>query len=175
MGRNFDRVLQLARIFDAPRSLVFEAWIEPDHPRRWWEPGGSATLATLLESRPGGRWRICSRRPGGGQVVEQGVFHEVIRPERLLFGHTWTDAAGRPGPETLVTVRFAALGTTTKLTLRQEVFDTGENRDGHAQRWGERLDRLGKYLTTIRNRRPSGMPRPTTEGEWPCCFKTRMR
>jgi uncharacterized protein YndB with AHSA1/START domain len=30
-----DRVLALSRVFDAPRSLVFKVWTQPEHLVRW--------------------------------------------------------------------------------------------------------------------------------------------
>jgi uncharacterized protein YndB with AHSA1/START domain len=31
-----DRVLVMTRNFDAPRSLIFQLWTEPQHLVRWW-------------------------------------------------------------------------------------------------------------------------------------------
>lgn len=30
-----ERVLVITRVFDAPRSLVFKAWTDPEHVVRW--------------------------------------------------------------------------------------------------------------------------------------------
>ena len=34
-----ERSLEIVRVFDAPRSLVFRAWLEPAHLRKWFAPG----------------------------------------------------------------------------------------------------------------------------------------
>ena len=46
----------MSRIYDAPRSLVWEAMTEPRHVRQWW--GGPAVSNPVCEMdvRPGGRW-----------------------------------------------------------------------------------------------------------------------
>jgi uncharacterized protein YndB with AHSA1/START domain len=33
-----ERVLVIERVFDAPRSLVFKAWTEPEHMVQWFGP-----------------------------------------------------------------------------------------------------------------------------------------
>ena len=35
-----DRHIVITRLFDAPRSLVFEAWTKVEHVRHWWDPSG---------------------------------------------------------------------------------------------------------------------------------------
>lgn len=144
-----DRILQLTRIFDAPRALVFKVWTRPEHIPHWWGPRGYTTLSAEMDLRPGGAWRLRSRHKDGGETTEQGVFHEIIEPERLLFTHAWVDPDGKAGLETLVTVRFAEHDGKTRLTFRQEVFDTVENRDGHVEGWSESLDMLEEYLAKI--------------------------
>src|SRR5690349_20792754 len=52
-----ERVLELTRIFAAPRDLVFKVWIEPEHLVRWWGPRGFTMPSHALEARPGGAYR----------------------------------------------------------------------------------------------------------------------
>jgi Activator of Hsp90 ATPase homolog 1-like protein len=46
--------LVITRIVDAPRSLVFKAWTEPEHFVRWWGPNGFTTPFCKMDVRPGG-------------------------------------------------------------------------------------------------------------------------
>ena len=39
-----ERELTITRVFDAPRSLVFKAWTEPEWIKQWWGPRGAVTL-----------------------------------------------------------------------------------------------------------------------------------
>jgi uncharacterized protein YndB with AHSA1/START domain len=45
-----------------------------------------------------------------------------------------------------VTVTFAADGEKTKLTLRQELFETVADRNAHQSGWSGALDCLAEYL-----------------------------
>ena len=43
-----ERELVITRVFDAPRPLVFKAWIEPERIKEWWGPRGFTTLSLSL-------------------------------------------------------------------------------------------------------------------------------
>ena len=138
--------LVITRIFDAPRSLVFQVWTDPAHAKHWWGPRGYTTLSCEIDLSPGGAWRVRSRHTDDAETVEQGVFREIVEPERLVFTHYWVRQDGSTSAETLVTVTFAEADGKTTLTFRQTGFDTVETRDGHAEGWGESFDMLAEYL-----------------------------
>ena len=140
--------LVMTHVFDAPRELVFAAWTERGHLERWQgAPEGMTVTTEEADIRPGGRFRICMRSPEGAEHWLQGVYREVLPPERLVFTHAWLDADKRPAPETLVTVTFAEHGETTELTLRQSGLASVASRDGHREGWASTFRRLGTYLT----------------------------
>jgi len=141
-----ERELVITRIFDAPRHLVFQAWTEPDRATRWWGPQGFVTTYCNLDVRPGGAFRVCMRSPAGAEHWKQGVYREVVEPERLVFTFAWEDAEGKPGHQTLVTVTFAEHGNKTELTLHQAVFESVARRDEHRRGWASTLERFAEYL-----------------------------
>jgi uncharacterized protein YndB with AHSA1/START domain len=146
------RELVMTRTFDAPRALVFEAWTERQHLERWQgAPQGFTVTTEQADIRPGGAFRICMRSPEGVDHWLQGVYRDVVAPERLVFTHTWLDAEGKPGTETLVTITFAERGRKTELTLRQSGFKSEESRAGHEQGWASTFDRLAEYLDGVRS------------------------
>ena len=145
-----ERVLVLTRLFDAPRSLVFKAWTEPEHLARWWGPRGFTSTIIANDVRPGGAYRFHMRGPEGDDHWLQGVYREVVAPERLVMAGAWTDADGKPtSPETLLTVTFEEHEGKTKLTLHQAVFESVTARDAHRGGWTSSLERLAEYLATV--------------------------
>lgn len=142
--------LIIKRVFDAPRSLVFQAWTEREHLKRWeGAPVGYTVTTDESDIRPGGKFRVCMRSPEGVDHWLQGVYTEIVPPERLAFTHTWLRRDGTPGVETLVTITFADLGTKTELTLHQTGFDTVASRDSHNGGWNSTFDRLAEYLANL--------------------------
>jgi uncharacterized protein YndB with AHSA1/START domain len=143
------RELVITRVLDAPRSLVFKVWTQPEHVVRWLGPKGFTAPSCEMDLRPGGAWRACIRSPEGTDQWMQGVYREVVEPLRLVFTFAWENDQGEPGHQTLVTVTFADHGGKTRLTFHQAVFESIESRDSHQSGWSECFDRLENYLAQL--------------------------
>lgn len=140
------RALEIVRVFDAPRELVFQAWVDPERMRQWSAPHDYEIGQSEGEAKPGGRWR--SSMVSKDEVLWLGgVYREVVENERIVFTHAWEDEAGQPGHETVVTVRFEDAGEgKTRMIFRQAFFASVDSRDGHEGGWGECFDRLDDLL-----------------------------
>jgi uncharacterized protein YndB with AHSA1/START domain len=147
-----ERVLVITRIFDAPQALVFKAWSEPEHLMQWFGPRGfTSTVVGSMDPRPGGTYRLHMRGSDGNDHWVQGVYHEIVEPERIVCTFVWTDADGNPTrPETLLTLSFEQHGEKTRLTLHQAVFESVTARDEHDVGWTSSLERLAEYLANPR-------------------------
>lgn len=137
--------LEISRIFDAPRALVFKAWTAPEHLARWWGPKDFSAPSLSMDFRAGGKYRHAIRSPDGTDYWMRGTYREIVEPERIVFTFAWEDNPPQPTGETLVTVTFDDHGGKTRLTFRQEPFATVEERDSHMEGWAECLDRLMAY------------------------------
>ncbi|GAB3142819.1 SRPBCC domain-containing protein [Amycolatopsis stemonae] len=134
--------LEITRVFDAPRELVFSAWTEPDHLAHWFGPRGFTCPAVTVDPRPGGRWRACIRSPEGDEHWMYGVYREISTPRRLVFTFAWEAEDG----ETLVAIDFADLGGKTEMTFTQTGFPAAAERDGHHDGWTSSFDDLAGHL-----------------------------
>jgi uncharacterized protein YndB with AHSA1/START domain len=144
-----ERILIIERIFDAPRELVFKCWTEAEHFVRWIGPKGFTSTILIWELRQGGKYRIHKRGPDG-DYWQQGVFREIVPPERIVRTYCWTDFDGRPArPETLLTLTFTDLGERTRLRLHQALFESVSARDAHQGGWGSSLEQLAEYVETL--------------------------
>ncbi|MFZ0658496.1 MAG: SRPBCC domain-containing protein [Candidatus Binataceae bacterium] len=141
------RELVITRVFDAPRTAVYNAWADPEQMVKWLGPKGFTGKIIKMDARPGGAYRFYMRDSQGGDHWQQGVFREIVEFERIVQTYAWADAAGNPtGPETLLTVTFEDHGAKTRLTLHQAVFESVTARDMHRGGWTSALDRLDEVL-----------------------------
>lgn len=140
------KTLTIMRVFDAPRSLVFKVWTQPQHFARWLGPKDFTTLACHMDVQLGGMYRACIRSPEGKDHWMQGFYREIVEPEHLVFTFAWEDENGKPGHETLVTVTFAEQDGKTRMTFHQAIFESVDGRDSHHSGWSECFDRLEAYL-----------------------------
>jgi uncharacterized protein YndB with AHSA1/START domain len=143
-----DATLIIERRFAAPRALVFAAWTEPRHMRRWCAPHGYELPEADGELLEGGGWRATMRAPDGSELRLGGTYREIVPPERLVFTHAWLEADGRPGPETVVTVELEEADGGTLMRFTQTGFATRADRDGHRGGWSECFERLDAHLAT---------------------------
>ena len=150
-----DIKLQLTRVFDAPRELVFKAWTDANQFQQWFGAaacGGAALLSVKVDARVGGKYRLQMRRPDGEFYTTVGIYREVKPPERLVF--TWQFEKDGSGdefgevepPEMVVTVELKARGRQTELILTHEEFASVESRDRHEDGWTRCLAALGKFV-----------------------------
>lgn len=159
-----ERDFVITRVFDAPRELVFRAWTDPLHTARWWGPRDFTIPVCELDVRVGGAIRIVMRGPDGLDYPVEGVFREIVPPEKLVMTvrcadhfadvlEPSRDTSKPPMFEMLQTVTFEALGARTKLTITSR-FPDAKIRDaalsvGMTEGWSESLDKLGDALVRV--------------------------
>lgn len=151
-------VLEIDRVFDAPRALVWRMWRDPEHMVRWHGPEGYALLECEIDFREGGKWRRCMSNGPGHQHWIGGEYLEIAEPSRLSF----TYINQYDGFETVVTMDFLELeGGRTRMLFRQTPFVSREERDGHGWGWNSSFALMARYLalTADADWRPRGAPR----------------
>ncbi|HVN91862.1 MAG TPA: SRPBCC domain-containing protein [Candidatus Binataceae bacterium] len=142
--------LVITRVFDAPRTIVWQAWTDPALIVRWIGPRGFTGEVEKLEPGIGGAYRFRLREPDGTDHWMQGITREFVPPERLVNTYVWADAKGNPtGPETLLTIILHEDKGRTTLTLRQMLFETVTARDAHREGWNSSLDRLNDLIIEL--------------------------
>ena len=147
--RTTDREILLTRVFDAPRELVFNAWIDPKHIAQWFGPDGFTTTILEMDVRPGGVWRFIMHGPDGVDYPNKIVYVEIVKPERLVYNH-FSEDVDEPG-QFHVTMTFAEQAGKTVLSM-QMLFETAAERDRVVKEYGaieggeQTLDRLAAYL-----------------------------
>jgi uncharacterized protein YndB with AHSA1/START domain len=123
-----DREIAMTRAFDAPRSLVFDAWTKPELLKRWLGVFGAWTFAVCeVDLKVGGKYRYVWRGADGKEMGMGGVFREIVRPERIVCTEKF-DEAWYPG-DAVDTTTFVEKGGKTTVTTTV-LYASKEARDG---------------------------------------------
>jgi uncharacterized protein YndB with AHSA1/START domain len=139
--------LTYTRIYDAPRELVFECMITPEHLTHFWGPIGVSTPIEniTVDPRPGGVFEtIMVNDADGAEYPVRGVFVEVTPPEKLV----WTEAEVEGGMTTAATFTDLGDGRTEVSILQTNVPEMYRSPEAQAGMQTS-FDRFVAYLATL--------------------------
>lgn len=149
----------LTRTFNAPRSLVFQAFTDPKHLQKWWGPHGFTNPQARIDPRPGGEIFVVMHGPKGTpfdmDMPMGGTVVELKAPERLVFITRALAPDGSAMIEAKTTLTLAESSGVTTMTLHEIL--TGMRpgaepmRAGMKQGWTQSIERLGAMLGTHAN------------------------
>jgi uncharacterized protein YndB with AHSA1/START domain len=123
-----DREISISRVYDAPRSLVFQMFADCRHLANWWGPRGFSLTTHAMDFRVGGVWRFVMHGPDG-RDYDNVINYTEIRPNELIAWRHGGDRAGAGPVDFTVTVRFAeAPGGKTRMDWKM-VFASNAVRD----------------------------------------------
>jgi uncharacterized protein YndB with AHSA1/START domain len=154
-----DREIVMARAFDAPRRLVWDAWTRPELFVRWFGSRDWTVHVSEMDVRAGGSYRYVMRRADGSQeMVMRGQYREVVPPERLVTTEAWegfTETGWRPEDATVTTALLTerdgrTTWTATMLYPSKQVRDAALDLQPAWTGVGEGYDRLAALLEEIK-------------------------
>jgi uncharacterized protein YndB with AHSA1/START domain len=148
----------ITRILDAPREVVWKAWTDPEHVKRWWGPKDFTAPIVKSDFRVGGKYLYCMRSAEGKDYWSTGIYREIIPQEKIVATDSFADEKGNIVPashygmagdwplELLVTVTFEEQGNKTKFTLRHAGLPAGDMLKMTKDGWNESLDKFAESL-----------------------------
>jgi uncharacterized protein YndB with AHSA1/START domain len=149
-----DRELMLTRLIDAPREKLYRAWTDANLLKQWFAPLPYTTPVAELDVRPGGANLIVMRGPDGKDLLNRGVYLEVVPNQRLVFTDAYVEA-WQPSDKPFMTVilTFEDEGGKTRYTARVRHW-TVADREAHEtmgfhQGWGLCADQLTALVAKI--------------------------
>lgn len=154
-----DEGLTIERIFDASPQLLWQAWTEPQHFKRWYGPQGIECHVCEIDLRAGGSHLFGLQMPDGNDYYTTGVYQQVDPVERFVTTDSMSDANGNVVPpssygmpgedplELLLSVTFEDLGNgRTKQTLTQTGWPDPAMAQGAGGGWSQAFDKLEAIL-----------------------------
>jgi len=76
--------------------MVFKAYTDPSIIPHWWGRRRLTTMVDKMDVRPGGVWRFVQRGPDGHEYAFNGVYREIVPPERLVQTFEFEGMPGGP-------------------------------------------------------------------------------
>lgn len=74
-----------SRIVPASRELVFTAWTDPNHLKKWWGPTGFTNTFNKFDLRPGGKWSFIMHGPDKGNYHNECEFVKIEKPSLIAW------------------------------------------------------------------------------------------
>jgi uncharacterized protein YndB with AHSA1/START domain len=123
-----DREIAMSRVFDAPRSLVFDAYTKCEYLKRWLGVFNGWSLDVCkIDLRVGGKYRYVWRRETDTVMGMGGSYREIAIGRRIvaseLFDESWYEG------EAISTATFVESGGKTTLTMTVQ-YASKDARDG---------------------------------------------
>lgn len=140
----------IERAFNAPRELVWQAWTDAAHFKRWYGPQSMTCHTCEIDFRVGGHHLFGMRSADGWEYWTAGVYQEIVAPERFVATDTQSDKDGNiaaDAQQTLVTVVLEDLGDgKTRLTVTQSGWADPAMAEGAGGGWNQAFDKLVEML-----------------------------
>lgn len=119
-----------SRVFNAPRDLVWKVYTDPLLIPKWWGPRYLTTTVDKMEVKVGGIWRYIQKDADGNVYAFNGVYKELVAPERLTYTFEFEPMAGQISTET---VTFVVLPEGKTQINTRTIFNTLEDLEGMLQ------------------------------------------
>ena len=125
-----DKQVQITRVFDATRPLVWRTFTEPELIKRWWGGERGAVSSVEVDLHVGGRWRYVMTANPGFEVAFHGEYREITAPERLVNTEAFEGMPDADAHAALCTMTLTEKDGRTYLELLVEHV-TRADRDAH--------------------------------------------
>jgi uncharacterized protein YndB with AHSA1/START domain len=90
-----ERTMVLQRVIQAPRPVVWGAWMSSDTLPQWWGPDGFSCRTKRIDLRTGGEWVFDMIAPDGTIFPNHHLYGEVRAEDRIAYTLLW----GENGPK----------------------------------------------------------------------------
>ena len=74
-----------SRVVNFPIQLVFRAWSEPEHLKKWWGPTGFTNTFHEFDFKVGGKWSFIMHGPEKGNYPNECEFIKIEEPALIAW------------------------------------------------------------------------------------------
>ena len=150
--------LLLERVVDVPPALVWTAWTEPEHIKKWFTPAPWQTVDCEIDLRPGGELIYAMTAVAPDQMeflkkagmpvttVSRLTYTEVVPPRRLAYSQTADFIPGVEPYEVPTTVELEEGPDGVRLVLSFTAMHDEHWTNMAVMGWESELGKLAKLL-----------------------------
>lgn len=143
-----ERTMILQRVIQAPKSIVWGAWMNAETLPQWWGPDGFSCRTKRIDLRTGGEWVFDMIGPDGTVFPNHHLYHEVLPEDRIGYALLW----GENGPKHAdAWASFEEEGGATKVTLGMVFSTAAEFQEakgfGAVELGQQTLGKLERFIT----------------------------
>jgi len=150
----------IERIIDAPASLVWQMWTDPEHFAAWYGPMGARIPVANMDVSVGGPRHVCMEMDTPNGLMQMwfvGEYLEIVPNRRLVYTESMSDVDGNvvaPGDMSMpadhpttteIIVELDDLGGSAKMVMTH----VGVPADSPgAMGWNMALDKLDAHIAS---------------------------
>jgi uncharacterized protein YndB with AHSA1/START domain len=151
--------LVITRTFNAPQSLVWQAWSQPEHFKKWWAPKGYTCPDAEIDFRVGGKFLASMMDDKGKKIWSTGTYKVIDPKTKIVFSDCCSNEkgdivsseeygmSGLP-MEMEVTVMLKESAGNTEMTIIHKGLPAGEHQDGAKEGWNTSIDKMEESFQT---------------------------
>lgn len=147
---NTEKSIRASKNFKANVNDLYDAWINPDKLKKWWQPAGNRLVNVENDVWEGGEIVYeFSGADGKRTLVITGQYKEVKPAQRLVYSWDWQ----LPGSENLsdnrfeLTVEFSGDENESSLQVTQTNEAENESIQPKEKGWEDELESLNQFLS----------------------------
>jgi uncharacterized protein YndB with AHSA1/START domain len=147
MSADSNREIFSSRVLNASVEIVYKAFADPSHLKKWWGPEGFTNTIHEFDLRPGGNWVLSMHGPDKKGHYKNASVFKTVEPLKVIAWKRHSE------PLFDMEVGFEKLSdSTTRISFRM-IFATAEEctkiRKFVEPKNEENFDRLEKELVNV--------------------------
>ena len=152
--------VNVSRVFNAPKPMVWSAWTEAELLDRWWGPAPWKADTIRMDFREGGRWFYAMRGPEGEAHYCIYDYLRITHEAAFETLDAFADERGTPSEEMprsvwKVSFRAEAEATRVDVVIRYDTLEELETivEMGFREGFTQGLNQLTELLATLQGSR----------------------
>ena len=144
------QTIQASKEFNKSVQKLYDAWINADKLKQWWQPAGNQLVNVENQVKEGGTIVYDFETTEGNKAFSITGEYEEVEPEaKLVYTWNWKLHGNPEAKENHfeLTVEFKSEGDKSSIHITQSDLDNHETLHPTTKGWDEELERLSQFLS----------------------------